>query len=113
VGNLSADEQLRVPLRRMLNHYEFLAAGLRNGDFDERLVKDTERSAILNLYVGCKQYIWNLRTDRDRISIYEHLEWLHARWTDPSSKPVKRLCERVMQRPFQGKRHKPNRSVAD
>ena len=113
VANIADDEALRVSVRRLLNHYEFIAAGVRNGDFDEQLVKDTERSAILTLYAGCKKYIWSLRNDRQRMSIYEHLEWLHARWTDPKRKRLKRLCERVMQRPFQGMRHDPKRTVAD
>ena len=107
------DEELRVAVRRLLNHYEFISAGVRNGDFDERLVRDTERSAILTLYTGCKVYIWSLRNDRHRMSLYEHLEWLHARWTDQHRRRLKRFCERVMQRPFQGARHNPNKTVAD
>jgi Domain of unknown function (DUF4760) len=94
------DQALSVAVRRLLNHYEFVAACIRNGDFDERLVKDTEKSAILALYVGCKDYIWSLRNDRHRMSLYEHLEWLHVRWSDPRRRQIKRFCERVMQRPF-------------
>ncbi len=77
---IDGDPELVDAVRRVLNHYEFIAAGLRNGDFDEPLVKDTERSTIVNLYSGSKKYIWTLRNDRNRMSLYEHLEWLHARW---------------------------------
>ena len=40
--DLSGKERVHSAARRVLNHYEFVAAGLRNGDFDERLVIDSE-----------------------------------------------------------------------
>jgi hypothetical protein len=106
-ANLDDQEDVHLAARRLLNHYEFIAAGLRNGDFDERLVMDSERSAILRLYQACKPYIWSLRTDRNRMSIYEHLEWLHVRWTKEVG-IFQRFCEWAMQRPFAGKRHNHN-----
>jgi hypothetical protein len=106
------DEELVNSVRRILNYNEFLAAGLRNGDFDEQLVKDTERTKIVNIYEIFKAYIWSLRNDRNRMSLYEHLEWLHARWSDQRAHPVKRLAERIRQKPFQGSRHNHRRSVA-
>ena len=47
--DLEADEnkELRFSMRFVTNHYEFVAAGLRNGDFDERLVRDSERGVIV------------------------------------------------------------------
>jgi Domain of unknown function (DUF4760) len=53
----AGDDTLRMATRRVLNHYEFIASGLRNGDFDERLVMDSERSAIIQLFAGTKEFI--------------------------------------------------------
>ena len=109
---LTGDPELVDSIRRVLNHYEFIAAGLRNGDFDEQLVLDSERSTILNIYDGCSEYIWALRNDRKRMAIYEHLEWLSARWNDTSARPMKTFLEWVRQRPFQGARHNHRKTVA-
>jgi Domain of unknown function (DUF4760) len=100
--------KLREAFRRVLNHYEFLAAGLRNGDFDERLVRDSERGTILLLFRACKQVIWKIRDDRSRLSIYEHLEWLCRRWDEKPPGFTQRFCEWVAGRPFPGRRHNPH-----
>jgi hypothetical protein len=99
-------DELRESVRIVLNHYEFIAAGLRNGDFDESLMRDSERGAIIQLYAGCKNFIWALRDNRDRMSIYEHLEWLYDRWTDKVAHPIVDVWEWIIGFPIQGARHK-------
>ena len=76
-------EELRAAFRFILNHYEFMCAGLRNGDFDEKLIKDSERGTYIALYECCNSYIWDLRTSRERMTVYEHLEWVYWRWKNP------------------------------
>ena len=113
--NLSSsldDPVLQDAIRRVLNHYEFIAAGLRNGDFDEQLVLDSQRALILQLWNGSAEYIWALRNSRDRMSLYEHLEWLTARWDDAQPRPFKKLGEQIAGRPWQGARHRHKKSVA-
>jgi hypothetical protein len=109
---IETDQELRIATRKILNHYEFIAAGLRNGDFDEQLVMDSERTAIVQLYAGCEQYIWSLRENRKRMSTYEHLEWLHARWTNSNRNNLKSCIEWLRQKPFQGNRHDHKKTVA-
>ena len=41
------NESLRGNFRDILNHYEFVSAGLRNGDFDEKLIKDSEEHTYI------------------------------------------------------------------
>jgi hypothetical protein len=89
----------------VLNRYEFISAGLRNGDIDERLIMDSERSAIVQLYGAAKEYIWSQRNDRSRMSLYEHLEWLHVRWTDTTPRRIGRCWEGISGRPIPGRRH--------
>jgi len=103
------NEELKGHFRDILNHYEFVSAGLRNGDFDEKLIKDSEKSTYVNLYACTEKYIWSLRDNRNRMSIYEHLEWVHRRWgTNPPNLPS-RSVEWIRGRPFYGKldQHRP------
>lgn len=102
------NESLRYHFRLVLNHYEFVAAGIRNGDMDEQLVRDSERSTVLMLFKACKKYIWTLRDERSRMTMYEHMEWLHVRWEEKPPKRLQRCTEWILQRPFPGKRQNPH-----
>jgi hypothetical protein len=94
---------LRDALRDVLNHYEFVAAGLRNGDFDEKLLRDSERATFVRLFERCEEYIWQLRNGRDRMTIYEHLEWVHRRWQKAPPGLLQRGVEFLRGRPFYGR----------
>lgn len=98
------NKDLAGEFRFVLNHYEFMCAGLRNGDFDEKLVKDSERGTIVGLFSCCEQYIYTLRDNRDRQSIYEHLEWIYNRWNVKRPGQLQALWERFRMQPIQGKR---------
>jgi hypothetical protein len=93
--------------RFVLNHYEFVASGLRNGDFDELLVRDSERGTILALFEAAEAFIYKVRINRDRQSAYEHLEWIYARWKRKPPGRVQKLIETIIDRPFAGTRHDP------
>jgi hypothetical protein len=99
-------EALVDAYRRVLNHYEFMAAGLRNGDLDEALLRDSERGTILNLIETCQENIFKLRTSRRRQSIYEHLEWLYRRWESNPPGRVARCWEYFLNKPIAGPRVK-------
>lgn len=104
--DLSAQENadLLKNVRYLLNHYEFLAAGIRNGDLDERLLRDSERGSIVALFKVCEAHIFGLRDRRERLTIYEHLEWLSIRWSDKKPKMPQRLLEWIIARPLTGHR---------
>lgn len=102
------DEPLRAAFRFALNHYEFIAAGLRNGDFDETLIRDSERGTILSLVNSCEKLIYKLRDERDRQSIYEHLEWLRRRWEKKPPGRCQRGIEWCISRPLPGRKHNPH-----
>lgn len=99
------NEELRDKFRLILNHYEFVAAGLRNGDFDERLVRDSERGTFIALFKCCEPYIYALRDHRTRMAIYEHLEWLYERWETSPPNKAQRAIERVRGSPLYGRRN--------
>jgi hypothetical protein len=98
------NEPLKMDFRLVLNHYEFIAAGLRNGDFDEQLMYDSERGSIVTLVEVCNAYIFSLRDTRQRQSIYENLEWLHGRWGKHPPRWYCRFVEWVRGRPLKGKK---------
>lgn len=106
--NLDSDDQkdLRSVVRRILNHYEFISAGVRNGDIDETLLRDSERGTIIALFKCCHNHIYAVRDTRDRQTVYEHLEWLKRRWDDQKPSGMQRAAEFALCRPLAGKRTK-------
>lgn len=100
------NEALRVSFRHVLNHYEFIAAALRNGDFDERLIRDTERATVVALFETCEDYIYALRDRRERQSVYEHLEWLYIRWKKKPPGALRSSLEWCRGRPMVGSKVK-------
>ncbi len=97
----------KAAFRMVLNRYEFIATGIRNGDLDERLVKDALRGTILSLYEICEAAIYKQRDNRRRQALYEHLEWLHSRWR---AKPVwwSDVLEWMIDRPLPSRRVPPD-----
>ena len=74
------DAPKRVAFRLLLNHFEFVAAGLRNGDLDEQLVYDSECHTILDLYNTYLPNIEKRQKERNLGTLYEHTAWLSKRW---------------------------------
>ena len=74
------NSDVRKHLKFILNHYEFLAAGIRNGDISERLLRDSEKSTIIVLFESSEKYVHDTRDNRKRTSTYEHIQWLYERW---------------------------------
>jgi hypothetical protein len=73
--------------RQVLNYYESLAAGIRGGIYDEKIVRDNRRSIIISVWEMTKPYIEKLRKMEKNEAYYEHLEWLvkcfckqHPKW---------------------------------
>lgn len=101
-------EGFRDAIKFLLNHYEFISSGLRNGDFDEQIVKDCERGSVVKLWECCEQGIYGLRTTRARDTIYEHLQWLHKRWEKKPPGFWQRGWERIILRPVPGRKIDPH-----
>jgi hypothetical protein len=98
--NLTENATLKDDVIFLLNHYEFLAAGIRNGDISERLLKDSEKSTVLHLYKTCEKLIHNLRDSRNRRTSFEHIEWLHDRWAAKRPGLFQAALEWLAQRPL-------------
>lgn len=91
--------EVEKSLRRVLDHSEFVAAGVRSGDVDEALLKDSEMYAFVTLFEAAEDYIRRVRDARGHAPLYEHFEWIHARWRKSPPNAVQRFSEVVMGRP--------------
>lgn len=103
-----ADQADRESYRTILNHYELLSAGIRNGDFDERMVRDAHRGSIVCMYEACEQQIFKMRNARRRQTIYEHFEWLYKRWEKKRPSKIQKAIEWIKGAPFGGSRVNPH-----
>jgi hypothetical protein len=100
------EEDLRSEVRFILNHYEFIAAGIRNGDIDEILFRDSERGQVIRLFSVFESYIYDARRERNRDAIYEHFEWLYERWERQEQGWGQLIWEWVADRPCYGAHRK-------
>lgn len=98
--NEPGNEKLKTQLVFLLNHYEFLAAGIRNGDISERLLKDSEKGSVISLISVCGEFIESTRGDRKRKATFEHLDWLYDRWRRKPPHWAQRALERILDRPL-------------
>jgi hypothetical protein len=105
--NMPENAALKAQFLLVLNFQEFVAAGLRNGDLDESMIRDCMRGTVVNLFEFCHDYIWTLRNTRRRRASFEHIEWLYRRWEKRPPGIHRRFFEACRGRPFAGKRENP------
>ncbi|MEO1240176.1 MAG: DUF4760 domain-containing protein, partial [Pseudomonadota bacterium] len=67
----------------ILNQYEFIAAGIREGIIDEGLIKATMRSAVIDLCMTYQQEILAIRSNPEHRSAFANLAWLYKRFAKP------------------------------
>ncbi len=77
-------EEEREALTYVLNYFEFIAVGIRHGDFDEAVMKQTLRGILVNAYLFSEAYIKQGRGEENgkvtKPKVLEHLTWLYHRW---------------------------------
>lgn len=79
VGDFESLEQLeKNAIIYQLNYFEFIAVGIRYGDLDELLIKNTLKTIINTNYTFFGQIIKSKQEASS--SVYEHLTALNNRW---------------------------------
>ena len=81
-SDLADDEESRKHIaaaRYMLNYMEFVAVGIRQGDLNERLLRSSLRTILINVHDFSKVFIDQRRMKNSRI--FENFLWLHDRWS--------------------------------
>lgn len=67
-----------LALRYILNYFEFIAIGIKRGDLDEGMLRDSLRGILLkNVSMSMP---WICAEQRQSARLYENLLWLHGRW---------------------------------
>jgi len=85
----------------VLNHYEFIAAAIFNGDVDEGFFRSCELTTIMRLPLYCEVFIDERKEFRKQRTAYKNLIDLSTRWMDPRQRtPMVRLYEYFMMRPY-------------
>lgn len=80
----------------MLNNYEFIATGIKEGAFDEEIYKRVTRSLFLKDWNGMCSWIVELRRITGVETIYSEFEWLAMRWKNNHIKPNVTLWRRLI-----------------
>lgn len=70
-------EDFQVALHFILNQYDFIAAGVRDGTMDWRLISRTIRKIVLDLGLTSEDYIRHVRSEPGSEGIWENFVWLH------------------------------------
>lgn len=68
-------------LQALLNHYEFIALALKNGNLDHDMMRKSIRGVMCNLVHDCRLLIAHVR--KDNSLIFEHLVPLYNEWLTP------------------------------
>src|SRR5438105_9381882 len=67
-------------IMKTLNNYEFLATGIRNGAFDEKILKRMQYSILVRDWNALCPFINELRNQKKVSTIFQEFEWLGKRW---------------------------------
>lgn len=76
----------RLKFQYCLNFYERLAVSVKNGSYDEKMIKEIFFSSIVQNYEISEPFIKALREQKQRNTYYQEFEWLAQRW---KNKPLK------------------------
>lgn len=76
-----ATDGVDVPsLRYILNYFEFIAIGVKRGDLEEEMLRDSLKSILKKNVAMSRPWIMQARIGNPRL--YQNLLWLHDRWGD-------------------------------
>ena len=70
----------------VLNHYEFVATGIKEKAFDENVYKRMVYGILVRDWVALKGFVAEIRQSRNRNTLFQEFQWLAERWI---KKPLK------------------------
>ena len=71
----------------ILNNYEFMASGIREGTFDEEIYKRMKGSLIIVDWENLHIYVYALRKRENRPKLFIEFEWLAKKWDAENKAP--------------------------
>ena len=79
-GNGAMHQEEKQAILLVLNNYEFMAAGIRCGAFDEDMYKRMSRSLLVRDWDSLSAFVHELRRTEERPALFVEMEWLANRW---------------------------------
>jgi hypothetical protein len=79
-GELTDHKEENRAILDVLDGYEFIAAGIRTGAFDEAIYKRMKRSLVIRDWKTLQPYVLELRQVTKRELLYAELQWLATKW---------------------------------
>ncbi|MBU0592426.1 MAG: DUF4760 domain-containing protein [Gammaproteobacteria bacterium] len=83
-------------IQSVLNNYEFIASGIKEGAFDEEIYKRMKRSVVIRDWKAFSGYIAELRRAKQRDKLYIEFEWLAKRWEKNEIQPEVHWSRRMI-----------------
>lgn len=74
-------------IQYILNFYERVAVSIKSGIYDEKMIKQTSYTTVIDTYDKSEELIKAIREKLQTQLTYQEYEWLHNRW---KAAPLKR-----------------------
>jgi|GEM_PF-1397355 len=90
------DTEESKTIRYALNHYEYVSVGIAEGIFDEEIFKNASFGTITKLYSHTRQFIEEVRNEKDSKTTWQEFECLASRWLGKplTHKPIRAVEQR-------------------
>lgn len=76
-----------IAIMRVLNNYEFIATGIKEGAFDKKIYQRMQHSMTVRDYCALKGFISDIRQRHNNDKIFQEFEWLAKEF---DAKPLKK-----------------------
>lgn len=83
------EKATREAIIMVLNNHEFIALGIRQGAFDERIYKRMQCSNVLKVWDAARGFVHEVRRMEQKDTFFQELEKLAERWKKSPIKPNK------------------------
>lgn len=64
----------------ILNNYEFIAVGIREGALDEKIFMRMKKSLVIRDWKDLNGYVVEMRKNSERDKLFVEIEWLANKW---------------------------------
>lgn len=83
--NTHSDES--AVLRAVLNRYELVAIGIKQGTIDEKSYKEWCRTTLVKDWIECRPFVMQLRRNANHPTYFCEVEKLAAQWANWNERP--------------------------
>lgn len=79
-SSIAEEKEAAEALRRVLNYYEFIAAGVEHGNLDKDMLKETVRAMLCGLVYDTRDIIRDFRVTKREELNYQNLVAVYWKW---------------------------------